>query len=462
MTLKFCFIEVEHDTKMAARVEKLEQYLLILTEKLSKQESTNNELLAAIATQQQQRLQEKAALANTIGSLQGTILQLNGKVDKIPDELNKENKRRQRQNLVSAINRVNSKLDLFQGKLGSHHLENASELRVRDTESTSKILEKLLQGEAQKALSLATDVPSKALSTPSGAGPVASASSSPVQQPPPQPSPQIDVSALSTPTGQGPSGSAVQGAAAVAPAAPAPAAPAPAPVAAPAPAPAVYNLPPAPAAGQLVPLEAPGIISPKDPTASADELAVPGNISPFEVLISQQMHPKTKLEKPDPSDSLSPYDFLTTSQLDEGGENRNENFNANGDEEDLLEDSQQQQQQLRHSHSRDKESQTTDQDIRESRVTAHANTASMNRQKNKLRTKIRNKLPNGSLYLDNLRDLEEESPRQVGLPDQKQLKSMHAKDANTVTRSSRRRNRDSQLKGVILQTQKRSMKNTNA
>ncbi len=303
-----CFSEASENTKLAGRIYNLEKYFILLAQKLNKQETTNKELLAAISAQQQQRVQEKSALANAIGSLQGTVLQLSGK-------LNGEESKRKRKFLTSALNRLSNRLYHLGGKVNDDPVRGTSEIMTRETDSTSKLLGELLGKEASKALSLVGDDGAKA-------GPANSASSKPVvQQPAPQP--QIGVTFPSTPTGQGPVGSAstssVQPNAMLAAAKP--------PVSA-----GGYNVLPLvpaptlpvqaePASGPQVPLDPPSIgLSPKaDPTAVSDELPVPGSVNPYEILTSSQIQPKTIFGSPGgtgmSSQGINPFEFLTTSQL---------------------------------------------------------------------------------------------------------------------------------------------------
>eukprot|EP00794_Sanderia_malayensis_P016643 gene16643-18333_t len=264
--------------KVADRVENLEKYLILLSHKLNRQETTNKELLTAIAVQQQQHMQEKSSLTNAISSLQQTVSKLTGRVNEIPQKLKQAEMKK---SITSAIKRISSKLR----NLSQAPARSTSELLPRKTESSSQLLGEMLGKEASNALSLVnaagTNVPISGGSGPPASVPVINFPASQPRNP-------------STPTGQGPVGSvssnSVGGYVAVK---------SPANVAG-------YNIlpltsvsavQPEPAQLPQVPLDPPsiGLTQKADPTAVVDELPAPGSISPFEVLTTEQLQPKASL-----------------------------------------------------------------------------------------------------------------------------------------------------------------------
>lgn len=343
-------LEPTLDFEMAGRLGNVEKYMTALSEKLNQQQQANGELMAAIAAQQQQRMQERAAFANVVGNLQGTVSQLVHQVAAIPELIKEEKHRKYKDYLTTTINDMSQKI----GQLGTR-ISSSKHRRTSDTQAphqrsqtAGELLGKLLGKDIADALEKseakkvgkteAKDVSSvqngpevvtapaaanpqpltpidlqpqshlTSLSTPSGQGPAGSASSNPitpnfsfVQVPS-----QTNVQAPSTPTGSGPAGSVttmpqtelaspIEPLKTVSLTSVASKFKPPVSVGG-------YNvLPLVPAAPAVVPeqpLEPPGIISPQPQLPSlldgAPPIAsVPGVVNPYEVLTSSQMQPKT-------------------------------------------------------------------------------------------------------------------------------------------------------------------------
>ena len=362
---------------MAGKLENLEKYMAFLATKLQQQEQRNSELVAALAQQEQHRINEKTAFVKAVGVLQGAVTQLSNRVDVIPKMLEHEKRNKYKHSLSSSLNSMSEKI----GELGNKLSGNiAQQIQVRDTRSQTagELLGKLLGKDLEKALEGMTtknkdkngeakDMPlgidsasqvstapassviatntqplipmdllpqshMTSLSTPSGQGPAGSVSTNPVvpnlsyvQVPS-----QTNIAAPSTPTGSGPVGSVstmpITNQAITADPLKTVSLTSVASKFRPPVNVAGYNVLPLAPVVQTQALEPPGTIAaqPGFPSLAAPDQIVPGAVNPYEILTSSQMQPKVAqpvgFNGAAPLSALgsqvaNPYEMLTTAQL---------------------------------------------------------------------------------------------------------------------------------------------------